>query len=380
MGDGSPQLTPIVTPFLGADRGDSSSATAPKASDLVIPGAGGAGRSAAADKLTTQATVGPGRQSAQGGAGAALTPSASAASLTPSIGSSGDSPTKLKHATEQGAGSTTKKTAAGADSTSSLSAAGAHGSEARGQTRLDSGAASELRVSIPKAGGLREEGPGAVQRAASNTTAALAGSSVPIQARTDSGPSVLQSSSPSKLLRAGMPQPSTPIVGAGLLAPGGIGAGTQRRQRHHFSDTASVGSSTWKNSMGLRRSAARRWGGPLPPLLRWCLTQLASDVQVVGESLAMALQEVFRAPVLRSAGWRVGRAVVGPDAQCQLSHRKLRSLDLSYYELRQLADWASSLACRTARQKAAFEQFRSWLQTNGAYDVIIDGANVAFCN
>lgn len=68
------------------------------------------------------------------------------------------------------------------------------------------------------------------------------------------------------------------------------------------------------------------------------------------------------------------------DGWCSVSKKHLRSMQLSEDDQKVLADLTFKLGTRTPSHKASFEDFQNYLDESPQFDVLIDGANVGFCN
>lgn len=77
--------------------------------------------------------------------------------------------------------------------------------------------------------------------------------------------------------------------------------------------------------------------------------------------------------------WRNDRVHINrTEGKCSLTKYPLRSLDVTKTQLNELAEKCKSLAGTNEADRAQFNSFSSWLQRQGQYDVIIDGANIGF--
>lgn len=78
--------------------------------------------------------------------------------------------------------------------------------------------------------------------------------------------------------------------------------------------------------------------------------------------------------------WSASQATVGEEGFVQPTQEYLQSLDLTAEETKSLLDEVSTLASKNKRTERQFTEFQSWLRHQGSFDVIVDGANVAFFN
>eukprot|EP01138_Halocafeteria_seosinensis_P015956 gb/GECG01016284.1/.p1 GENE.gb/GECG01016284.1/~~gb/GECG01016284.1/.p1 ORF type:complete len:743 (+),score=87.13 gb/GECG01016284.1/:1-2229(+) len=80
------------------------------------------------------------------------------------------------------------------------------------------------------------------------------------------------------------------------------------------------------------------------------------------------------------APWAAEQSVVGADGFVPVTGDYLQSLDLTEEETNTMLKEVSVLAGKNKRTSMQFDNFKRWLQRKGKFDVIIDGANVAFFN
>uniref|UniRef100_A0A0E0CDF0 ribonuclease P n=1 Tax=Oryza meridionalis TaxID=40149 RepID=A0A0E0CDF0_9ORYZ len=79
---------------------------------------------------------------------------------------------------------------------------------------------------------------------------------------------------------------------------------------------------------------------------------------------------------LGSCPWTVQRVRVGRDGQCEGCGCCLACVDIDVEETQRFADSVAGLALQR-ETKTNFSQFQEWLEGHGAYEAIVDGANIA---
>jgi len=71
-------------------------------------------------------------------------------------------------------------------------------------------------------------------------------------------------------------------------------------------------------------------------------------------------------------------ARVAADGLCNACGEKLEKLDLKEMEMKTLAKKIADLALKRETKNESFRQFTDWVDRNGPFDIIIDGANIGF--
>ncbi|EEC72240.1 hypothetical protein OsI_05356 [Oryza sativa Indica Group] len=79
---------------------------------------------------------------------------------------------------------------------------------------------------------------------------------------------------------------------------------------------------------------------------------------------------------LGSGPWTVQRVRVGGNGQCEGCGCRLACVDIDVEETQRFADSVAGLALQR-ETKTNFSQFQEWLEGHGAYEAIVDGANIA---
>lgn len=82
---------------------------------------------------------------------------------------------------------------------------------------------------------------------------------------------------------------------------------------------------------------------------------------------------------LGSGQWKVVKTNVDEDGMCLSCSEKLVSIDIDPKETENFAASLSKLA-REKQPKANFNHFQKWLEKNGPFDAVVDGANVGLAN
>ncbi|WJX69884.1 Proteinaceous RNase P 1, chloroplastic/mitochondrial [Trifolium repens] len=82
---------------------------------------------------------------------------------------------------------------------------------------------------------------------------------------------------------------------------------------------------------------------------------------------------------LGSGKWKVVKTNVDDDGMCLSCSEKLVSIDIDPKETENFAASLSKLACEK-QPKANFSHFQKWLEKNGPFDAVVDGANVGLAN
>ncbi|CAJ2661196.1 unnamed protein product [Trifolium pratense] len=82
---------------------------------------------------------------------------------------------------------------------------------------------------------------------------------------------------------------------------------------------------------------------------------------------------------LGSGQWKVVKTNVDEDGTCLSCSEKLVSIDIDPKETENFAASLSKLACQK-QPKANFSHFQEWLEKNGPFDAVVDGANVGLAN
>ncbi|KAK3010732.1 hypothetical protein RJ639_011285 [Escallonia herrerae] len=82
---------------------------------------------------------------------------------------------------------------------------------------------------------------------------------------------------------------------------------------------------------------------------------------------------------LGSGKWKVVRTEMDEKGVCLSCNEKLVCIDIDPRETENFATSLTTLACQREVQ-ANFTQFQEWLQRNGPFDAVIDGANVGLIN
>ncbi|XP_078447186.1 proteinaceous RNase P 1 isoform X2 [Wolffia australiana] len=82
---------------------------------------------------------------------------------------------------------------------------------------------------------------------------------------------------------------------------------------------------------------------------------------------------------LGTGDWCVGRTEISEEGVCQRCGEKLVSIDIDPLETENFAKSLASLAMQR-EVKADFNRFQEWLDRNGPFDAVIDGANVGLAN
>ncbi|XP_056162126.1 proteinaceous RNase P 1, chloroplastic/mitochondrial-like [Syzygium oleosum] len=73
--------------------------------------------------------------------------------------------------------------------------------------------------------------------------------------------------------------------------------------------------------------------------------------------------------------WSVSRASVGSDGSCKCCGEKLTTIDLDSREAEKFAESVAALALKREKN-SSFQKFQKWLDYNGPFEAVIDGANV----
>lgn len=118
----------------------------------------------------------------------------------------------------------------------------------------------------------------------------------------------------------------------------------------------------------------------------WFMTEAASEVGVDNWDVNKVKVGVVRAGGgwhgqgwLGSGKWNVVKAEMDKAGVCSGCGEKLVCIDIDHKETKDFATKLSSLACQKEK-KANFLQFQEWLQRNGPFDAVVDGANVGLIN
>ncbi|CAL5199919.1 unnamed protein product [Lathyrus oleraceus] len=82
---------------------------------------------------------------------------------------------------------------------------------------------------------------------------------------------------------------------------------------------------------------------------------------------------------LGSGQWKVVHTHVDEDGMCLSCNEKLVSIDIDTKETKNFAASLTKLACEK-EHKANFNHFQKWLEKNGPFDAVVDGANVGLAN
>ncbi|KAL5056959.1 hypothetical protein RYX36_028563 [Vicia faba] len=82
---------------------------------------------------------------------------------------------------------------------------------------------------------------------------------------------------------------------------------------------------------------------------------------------------------LGSGQWKVVHTHVDEDGVCLSCNEKLVSIDIDTKETENFAASLTKLACEK-EPKANFNHFQKWLEKNGPFDAVVDGANVGLAN
>ncbi|KAH9327692.1 hypothetical protein KI387_007870 [Taxus chinensis] len=77
---------------------------------------------------------------------------------------------------------------------------------------------------------------------------------------------------------------------------------------------------------------------------------------------------------LGQGNWRVENAAIDKMGVCSGCKEKLVTIDIDPLETENFATSVAALACE--REAKSFERFQEWLERNGPFDAIVDGANV----
>eukprot|EP00656_Telonema_subtile_P034965 TRINITY_DN3898_c0_g1_i1.p1 TRINITY_DN3898_c0_g1~~TRINITY_DN3898_c0_g1_i1.p1 ORF type:complete len:644 (-),score=183.28 TRINITY_DN3898_c0_g1_i1:170-2101(-) len=78
--------------------------------------------------------------------------------------------------------------------------------------------------------------------------------------------------------------------------------------------------------------------------------------------------------------WTVARTTVDPHGRCSCNGGQLRSIEPTEEDLAALVRAMFGLGSSMASHKKAFEKFDEYLKEHGPWDMVIDGANIGFCN
>lgn len=78
--------------------------------------------------------------------------------------------------------------------------------------------------------------------------------------------------------------------------------------------------------------------------------------------------------------WSVARTTVDGDGVCSCNGGRLRSIEPTAEDLAALVEAMFKLGSSLPAHKKAFERFDEHLRQHGPWDVVIDGANIGFCN
>ncbi|KAG0617163.1 hypothetical protein M758_5G169300 [Ceratodon purpureus] len=83
---------------------------------------------------------------------------------------------------------------------------------------------------------------------------------------------------------------------------------------------------------------------------------------------------------LGRGSWEVKSSILDASGVCQECGEQLVTIDIDPKETEMFAKSLSELACQRESKNNEFKKFQGWLDRNGPFDVIVDGANVGMFN
>ncbi|EIE26949.1 hypothetical protein COCSUDRAFT_59444 [Coccomyxa subellipsoidea C-169] len=112
------------------------------------------------------------------------------------------------------------------------------------------------------------------------------------------------------------------------------------------------------------------------------LTRIARELTALQEGTLAAVERFFRSPsAAQSLGegqsWVLERCSVSESGQPSCCDGQLEAVDLSPEEYHAFAEGIAALARQKEKRPSDFDTFRAWVDRNGPYGCLIDGANVA---
>ncbi|BDA43062.1 probable mitochondrial ribonuclease P catalytic subunit at C-terminar half [Coccomyxa sp. Obi] len=112
------------------------------------------------------------------------------------------------------------------------------------------------------------------------------------------------------------------------------------------------------------------------------LRRMARELTTLQEGTLAAVETYFRSPSAARAleegqTWVLDRCTVSESGQPSCCDGHLEAVDLSPEEYHAFAEGIASLARQKEKRPSDFDTFRAWLDQNGPFGYVIDGANVA---
>ncbi|CAH0519946.1 unnamed protein product [Peronospora belbahrii] len=94
------------------------------------------------------------------------------------------------------------------------------------------------------------------------------------------------------------------------------------------------------------------------------------------------LKEWFNSEASQVNGrkWKISEGTVSKEGVCSVTNNQLQSLDLSTELEEALLTKIEKLVRTDEKRKSQWDEFKQWLGKFGPFDVIIDAANVGYCN
>jgi len=103
--------------------------------------------------------------------------------------------------------------------------------------------------------------------------------------------------------------------------------------------------------------------------------RMQSDLTVLQPSTIAMVRHYFESAL---PGWEVVSSTVSDEGICSGCGSKLEAVDLNEEEYQAFKEGVAALAEKQEKQSNLFKKYKEWMEKNGPYDIIIDGANVAF--
>lgn len=103
--------------------------------------------------------------------------------------------------------------------------------------------------------------------------------------------------------------------------------------------------------------------------------RMQSDLTMLQPSTIATIRNYFESDL---PGWEFISSTVSDEGICSGCGSKLEAVDLNEEEYQAFKEGVAALAEKQEKQSNLFKKYKEWMDKNGPYDIIIDGANVAF--
>ncbi|KAG6591020.1 putative membrane protein, predicted efflux pump [Phytophthora cinnamomi] len=112
------------------------------------------------------------------------------------------------------------------------------------------------------------------------------------------------------------------------------------------------------------------------------LDKFIDDIWQPSLSTWDVLKEWFSSEAARVDGrkWKISEGTVSKDGVCSITGDQLQSLELSPELTAELLAKIEKLVRTDEKRMAQWDEFKQWLEQHGPFDVVIDAANVGYCN